>query len=128
MVVEVELFACYVPVHVDGDDGFGVPLGSRLYEEESAVEDEGRHRVTSGTEKESSPANVALVYMLIVHDVLWTYLIQVAVGDISQDGTAMKSSSVSGAYPLTKVIIILTCQNNMSQAKGQSKIFPLLFS
>ena len=39
--MEVELFACYVPVHVDRDDGFVLPLGSRLYEELVAVEDEG---------------------------------------------------------------------------------------
>ena len=41
MVVEVELFARHLPVYVDRDDGFVVPLGSRLYEEEIAVEDEG---------------------------------------------------------------------------------------
>ena len=75
MVVEVELLAGYVSVHVDRDDGFVLPLGSRLYEEEIAVEDEGCHGIASGTEKESSPAKLALVYMLIVHDVLRNHLI-----------------------------------------------------
>ena len=75
MVVEVELFARHLSVHVDHDDGFVVPLGSRLYEEEISVEEVGCHGIASGTEKESSPTNVALVYMLIAHDVLWTYLI-----------------------------------------------------
>lgn len=39
MVEQVELFAYYVSVHVDGDDGFVVPLISGLYEEQIAVED-----------------------------------------------------------------------------------------
>ena len=69
------MFACYVPVNVDRDDGFVLPLGSRLDEEEIAVEDEGCHGIASGAEEESSPAKLALVYMLIAHDVLWTYLI-----------------------------------------------------
>ena len=41
MVVEVELLAHHLPAHVDGDNGFVVPLGSWLDEEEVAVEDEG---------------------------------------------------------------------------------------
>ena len=73
--MEVELFACYVPVHVDCDDGFVLPLGSRLYEEEIAVEDEGCHGIASGAEEESSPAKLALVHIFIAYDVLWTYLI-----------------------------------------------------
>ena len=55
--MEVELFACYVPVHVDRDDGFVLPLGSWLDEEEIAVEDEGCHGIASGAEEESPPAN-----------------------------------------------------------------------
>ena len=73
--MEVELFACYVPVHVDRDDGFVLPLGSRLDEEEIAVEDEGCHGIASGAEEESSPANFALVHILIAQHVLRTHLI-----------------------------------------------------
>ena len=43
MVVEVELFARHLPIHVDRDNGFVVPLISRLDEEQIAVEDEGNH-------------------------------------------------------------------------------------
>ena len=73
--MEVELFACYVSVYADGDDGSVVLLIFRLDEEEISAEEVGCHGIASGTEKESSPTNVALVYMLIAHDVLWTYLI-----------------------------------------------------
>ena len=75
MIVEVELFACYVPVYVDGDDGFVVPLGSWLDEEEVTVEEEGFHGVASGAEEESSPANLFLVHILIAQHVLRTHLI-----------------------------------------------------
>lgn len=68
MVVEVELCACYVPVHVDGDDGFVVPLISRFDEEEC-------HGVASGTEEESPSAEFALVQVFIAHDILRTHLI-----------------------------------------------------
>ena len=37
----LELFARYVRVHVDSDDGFVIPLGGRRDEELVAVEDEG---------------------------------------------------------------------------------------
>ena len=73
--MEVELFAGYVPVHVDGDNGFVLPLGSRLYEEEIAVEDEGCHGVASGTEKELPSTKFALVHIFIAHDILQTHLI-----------------------------------------------------
>ena len=73
--MEVELFACHLPVHVDGNDGFVLPLGSWLYEKEIAVEDEGCHRVASGTQKESPSANFALVHILIAQHVLRTHLI-----------------------------------------------------
>ena len=75
MVVEMELFACYVPVDVDRDDGFVLPLGSWLDEEEIAVEEEGCHGIASGTEKESPSAKLALVHIFIAQHVLWTYLI-----------------------------------------------------
>ena len=73
--MEVELFACHLPVHVDGNDGFVLPLGSWLYEKEIAVEDEGCHGVASGTQKESASAKFALVYVLVAHDILQTHLI-----------------------------------------------------
>ena len=75
MVVEVELLARYLSIHVDGDNGFVIPLGSRLHEEKIAVEDEGCHGVASGTEKESPSAKFALVHILIAQHVLRTHLI-----------------------------------------------------
>ena len=68
--MEVELFACYVPVHVDGNDGFVLPLGSRLDEELVVVEDEGCHGVASGMEKESPLCQVRVyVHIFIAYSV-----------------------------------------------------------